>query len=86
MAIERKADTSTKIAVAAEPKKPAAKAPVTKQPATAKTATPAATKIAQLRADLSAARRDLALQKLDSPTKIRQLRKDLARALTKENA
>ena len=76
MAIERKADTSTKIAVAAEPKKTA----------TAKTATPAATKIAQLRADLSAARRDLALQKLDSPTKIRQLRKDLARALTKENA
>ena len=78
MAIERQADTSTKIAVAAEPKKPAA--------GRGATATPAATKIAQLRADLSAARRDLALQKLDSPTKIRQLRKDLARALTKENA
>lgn len=42
--------------------------------------------VAQLRVDLAAARRDLALQKLDSPAKIRKLRKDLARALTTERA
>lgn len=74
MAIERKADTSTKVAVTAAPKpSPAAKSG-------------AVPKVAQLRADLSAARRDQALQKLDSPAKIRKLRKDLARALTAERA
>ncbi len=42
--------------------------------------------VAQIRAELAAARRDLALQKLDSPTTIRSLRKKLARALTVERA
>lgn len=77
MAIERKADTSTKIAVAGDQPKAAPK-----QSAVGTSTS----KIAQLRADLSAARRDLALNKLDSPAKIRKLRKDLARALTAENA
>lgn len=42
--------------------------------------------VTQIRAELAAARRDLALQKLDSPATIRQLRKKLARALTVERA
>ncbi len=42
--------------------------------------------VTQLRTDLAAARRDLALEKLSSPTQIRQLRKNLARALTAERA
>jgi ribosomal protein L29 len=76
MAEERKMDTTQKV-TAAEPKKPTAK------PAPKKAA--GGNRIATLRADLSAARRDLALNKLDSPAKIRSLRKELARALTAEN-
>lgn len=87
MAIERKADTSTKIAVAGGAPKPA-KAPAasTRKPAASAGATGTTPKIAQVRADLSAARRDLALNKLDSPAKIKMLRKELARLLTAENA
>lgn len=77
MAEERQVTTTSKISktpAAPAPKKAAAKAPA------------AAGTVARLRSDLSTARRDLALQKLDSPVKIRQLRKDLARALTAERA
>lgn len=74
-------DTSSKVAVAAEPKK----APVKAAKAPAKKGT-GGNRIATLRTELSAARRDLALNKLDSPAKIRALRKDLARALTAEQA
>lgn len=81
MAVERQVAAPAKVAkVAAKPAPKQSAAPAAKQ------AAPAAGTVAQIRADLSVARRDLALQKLDSPTKIRALRKDLARALTAERA
>ncbi|MEX2043512.1 MAG: 50S ribosomal protein L29 [Patescibacteria group bacterium] len=39
-----------------------------------------------IRKELAAARRDHRMQQLDSPTKLRTLRKSLARELTKERA
>ncbi|MDP9212064.1 MAG: hypothetical protein M3N59_02195 [bacterium] len=42
------------------------------------------TDAAGIRKELETARRDLALQKLDSPARLKQLRRALARTLTKE--
>jgi ribosomal protein L29 len=44
------------------------------------------TGIAELRQELGKARRDHRMQQLDSPTKLRNLRKSLARELTKDRA
>ena len=52
-------------------------APKQKQPPTG---------IAAIRTELAKVRRDHKMQQLDSPTKLRDLRKSLARELTKERA
>ncbi|MDP4000130.1 MAG: uL29 family ribosomal protein [bacterium] len=44
------------------------------------------TGIAAIRTELAKVRRDHKMQQLDSPTKLRDLRKSLARELTKERA
>lgn len=74
MAIERTAPKATP-AAAAKPAKPDGK----NKPA-------APSKPDVLRTELAEARREQALGKLDSPAKLRKLRRDLARALTIERA
>lgn len=78
MAIERKVDSSSAtVTKAAAPKKPAAKKPAADR---------APGSVAQLRAELAEARRQHALEKLESPATLKQLRRKLARALTAERA
>lgn len=75
MAIERKVETKQAVTTAAAPKPSAKPAPKA-----------GATSVDRLRSDLAEARRQHALEKLESPVTLRKLRKDLARALTAERA
>lgn len=77
MAIERKVDTVSKVTKAAAPKKPTAKKP-------AASAGRAPGSVSQLRVELAEARRQHALDKLESPATLKQLRRKLARALTRQ--
>ena len=76
------AKTTTKAPKEAAAKNPVAKKAEPKVKKTPPAVSPLEKEEAKVRAELSQARRDHALQKLESPAKLRTLRRQLARVMT----